>query len=148
MNTRTQNGLKTIYVLVMISILSTLSAPAHAEGPVADQTISQTEKKLSPMMTEITDLISIENQKLRTFGEQAKATTNVAELLAVQKEISRIKFEMELSILKIQADYARADGRPEVAAQINDLIESMNQTAKKSAQPITRPSSTNVSEKN
>ena len=80
----------------------------------------------SPMVAEMIALLATQDQKLADLGaRQGKARTN-EEALAVQREIQDLKQGTEISLLRIQATYARREGRVQDAdrleATIRDLV--------------------------
>jgi hypothetical protein len=93
------------------------------------------------MMTEIRALLADEHRTLVALNERFRRTTDPAAALALQREIAQLKFGTEIALLRVQARYARAEGRPSVAAHLENAIRELEsppvprQTAVRPAPP-------------
>jgi len=75
-----------------------------------------------------------ENLRLAMVAEISSELERLqADYLQLQREIERVKEETELQILRVQADFARREGRLEQAAEIEAALAEM--TAPRSAAP-------------
>ena len=77
------------------------------------------------MMVEIEALLAAEAEAVADLHARFQATTNETAALAIMMEIGRVKVETELNILRVQIRYARADGRVDVAEELEAAIEKM-----------------------
>ena len=80
---------------------------------------------LTPMMSEVMTLLATQDGKLAALAERQKHATAPDEALAVQKEIQALKLGTEVSLMRIQANYARREGRAHDAARLEAAIESL-----------------------
>ena len=88
---------------------------------------------LSPCMQAIQAVLDHEAARLAELETGQKAAVEESALLELQREIERVKEETELQILRVQADFARREGRLEQAAEIEAALAEM--TAPRSAAP-------------
>jgi hypothetical protein len=92
-----------------------------AEAPPADPPA----RELSPMMTEIT--AALETARLEVAAlklRQDAAVTNDA-AMALAREIAQVKRTNRVEMMRIQLRYARAEGRAETAAELEEIITRM-----------------------
>jgi hypothetical protein len=100
---------------------------------------------LSPLMLEIQAALAAEQARVADLEARFAAAADEASALAIQKEIEQIKVETELSILRLQAEHARQEGRVEQAAQIEAAIAEM-MNPRPAGIPIERPAPTQGSD--
>jgi len=81
--------------------------------------------EITPMMAEIEALLKAEAEALADLNASFQQARDETEALAVQEEISRIKVETELNILRVQIRHARAAGHEDVAVKLEAAIEKM-----------------------
>lgn len=79
----------------------------------------------SPMIAEIRAVLETSRLEVADLTAQGPAHPGHEADLAMQKEISQLKQQAELDILAIQARYARADGKEDLAQQIEASIEAI-----------------------
>jgi len=100
-------------------------APASALAPGAEGAApgpAPHARPLSPMLAEMQALLAAEREQLAALHARvAKAGSN-DEALALQRAIEKLKFDTEVSLLRVQAKHARQAGRTEVAARIEAAI--------------------------
>ena len=80
---------------------------------------------LTPMMSEVMTLLATQDTKLAALAERQKHATTPDEALAVQKEIQALKIGTEVSVMRIQANYARREGRAQDAARLEAAVEAL-----------------------
>lgn len=98
------------------SAASSAAAPA---APVAAK------RALSPMLAEMHTFIEAQDLKLAELNaKQAAAHTN-DEGIALQQQIQALKLDTEVSLLRIQATYARREGRAQDADRIESVVRDM-----------------------
>lgn len=118
-----------------VPVAPTLSEPAPGGDeprPVV------TKRPLSPLMIELRAVMDAEAVQVAALRERvAKAASN-DEAIALQREIEKVKFDTEVSLLRVQAKHARAGGRTEVAARIEAAISDLLNPPKVAA-PAARP---------
>ena len=91
-----------------------------------------------PMMVQINALMTEADAELAKLQAQFDQATDDYEALAINRQIDTIKTDLELDILKLQADRARQTGRLDVAEDIDKAILEMT-TPRPTKQPIDRP---------
>ena len=79
----------------------------------------------SPMMRQIQDVLDMQQTTVAQLEDRFQAVTDEATALAIQREIRAILIQTELDILRIQADFARREGRDAVVRAIEISIERM-----------------------
>ena len=88
-------------------------------------------------MQAIQAVLDREAARLSELETGMETAAGESALLALQREIERVKEETELQILRVQADFARREGRLEQAAEIEAALAEM--TAPRSAAPAAGP---------
>jgi hypothetical protein len=81
--------------------------------------------RLSPMLQEIKVLWETRQAERAALEEQFRMAGDEATALAIQREIEELMVQTELSILRIQADHARREGRIADAEKIEAAITEM-----------------------
>jgi len=114
-----------------------LSAEAP-DAPPATEVPAPPRRQPSPMMVAIRAVLDAEAATVSGLRERARAATTPDEAIAVQREIERVKFEAEVSILRIQAKFARDGGRTALAEHLDAAIAQMTNPPKPVA-PAARP---------
>ena len=76
----------------------------------------------TPMIAEIRAVLETSRLEVADLAAQGPAYPGHEAEVALQKEISQLKQQAELDILAIQARYARADGKEDLAQQIEASI--------------------------
>ncbi len=110
--------------------------PANPEAAAGGVTESATEARpaeaasratapLSPCMQAIQAVLDQEAARLAELEVRVKAAAGNEAQLALEREIERVKEDAELQILRVQADFARREGRVEQAAMIEALLAEM-----------------------
>ena len=78
--------------------------------------------KLPPMFREIHEILVQEQAQTRDLMAQLEGIRDPLAALDIQKEISLVKELTEISILEVQANYARMEGRSEQVQEIEDVL--------------------------
>lgn len=116
------------------------AAPAIAEpapGEEAPRPVL-TKRPLSPLMIELRAVLDAEAVQVAVLRERAAKAATSEEAVALQREIEKVKFDTEVSLLRVQAKHARAGGRADVAARIEAAISELLNPPKIAA-PAARP---------
>ena len=92
----------------------------------------------SPMRLEMQALLAAEHEQVLALRERAAKAPSADEALALQREIEKLKFDTEVSLLRVQAKHARAAGRTEVATRIEAAVTELLSPPKVMA-PAARP---------
>jgi hypothetical protein len=112
--------------------LAVSPAPAEDAGSVSapgPDVPPMVRRKLHPMAADMRAAVEHERTSLAELSRRFRAASSPEAALAVQREIERVKHETELTLLRIQADYARRAGLAGVAARIEAAIEEMTRPA-------------------
>ena len=119
-------------------------APGHAAEVSAPPApgVANTVKP-GAMMTEIHALVADERRSLAALNERFHRTTDQAAAIALQREIAQLKLGTEIALLRVQARYARAEGRLAVAAHLDDAIREL-ESPPVPPQTAVRPSPTSA----
>jgi hypothetical protein len=94
---------------------------------------------MSPMVSEMMSLLQANDEKLAALGARLKAARTTDEALAAQKEIQELKQGTEISLLQIQATYARREGRTQAAEKLEATIHDLQSPQRIAATPANRP---------
>ena len=134
-------------LLLGFLLCAALPAPGHAAEVTAPPT-PPAPKVASPvkpgaMMTEIRTLVADERRALAALNERFRRTTDQAAAIALQREIAQLKLGTEIALLRVQARYARAEGRLAVAAHLDDAIREL-ESPPVPPQTAVRPSPTSA----
>jgi len=130
------------YVMIAMMAAATWSGPLHAAPPAnepggpADAPVREAEppkegevsmdvRNLSPMHREIFDAVEEERARVEDLNERFLRAALAQEKLAIQQEIEAVKRDGMIAVLEIQLRYATAEGRAEMAAQLETAIEAM-----------------------
>lgn len=115
-------------ILSLIALVSIASAafaadlpPATGHGPVATPAHSGRGSallQLSPMYVEIRDTLALSDAREKQLLAELAAVTDDAAAEAIVRELESLPVERVLSILRIQARYARQEDRPELERRI------------------------------
>lgn len=97
-----------------------------------------TKRPLSPLMIELRAVMDAEAVQVAALRERAAKAASNDEAIALQREIEKVKFDTEVSLLRVQAKHARAGGRTEVAARIEAAISELLNPPRIAA-PAARP---------
>jgi hypothetical protein len=107
-------------------------APAATEAPVLPR------RQPSPMMVAIRAVLDAEAATVNGLRERIRAARTPDEAIALQRELERAKFEAEVSILRVQAKFAREGGRTALAEHLDAAIAQLTNPTKPVA-PAARP---------
>ncbi len=115
-------------------------APTIAEpAPGADEPRPVvTRRPLSPLMSALRAVMDAEAAQVAALRERAAKAASNDEAIALLRAIEKVKFDTEVSLLRVQAKHARAGGRTEVAARIEAAISELLNPPKVAA-PAARP---------
>lgn len=114
------------------------AAPAPTTPTVAAPDAALPAPALTPMQAEIAQLIASERAAVAQLQERLVAAKGTATALELHKQVQETKLNTQLAMLRIQARYARAEGREAVAEQLETAIRDMT-TPKAPGKPIDRP---------
>ncbi|MBU0740960.1 hypothetical protein KKG45_06930 [bacterium] len=120
--------------LPFLALAFVVSGPAPlATGQKADlntkDRVDQVENSVAqprvaaPMVVEMRRIQEQEREGLSRLHERFRQVSDSQEALAIQREIEALKVDTGLALLRIQADFARREGRTEVAEQIEAVID-------------------------
>jgi len=96
-------------------VISTAATPAPATTVTA-------KARVHPMVAEMRAVLETERVEFRNLFARFRAAPDATAALAVQREIEQLKLSTEISLLRIQADYARRAGRAAQAAELEKVI--------------------------
>jgi hypothetical protein len=120
---------------------------AEADQPVVDQLdanrpatmpYATRPEKHSPMMREIIAAWEASQVAVAAVEQQISATTDPMAALALQRQVEEMREQVEVELLRIQARYARQEGRLDDAAQIDAAIAEMTAPRPRGV-PVDRP---------
>lgn len=130
-------------LLLGFLLCAALPAPGHADEVTAPPTppAPQVASTVKPgaMMTEIRALIADEHRTLAALNERFRRTTDDATAITLQREIAQLKLGTEIALLRVQARYARAEGRLSMAAHLDEAIHDLE------SPPLPQPTTTRPS---
>lgn len=116
--------MKTIQiVLVTLLVVSAVVSAAPQENSTAPSALPS--RPLSPMMTEITAAMEVSQAAVAELTRGLDHASSVDEVMAIQREVTRLKFEARLETFRIQLRYAVAEGRTEHVVKLESLLEAM-----------------------
>lgn len=75
----------------------------------------------------IEEALADNRQKVDALGERLADAILPSERLAIEREIERAKFDADVQLMSIQADFARRAGLDEVAVQMDAQVEAMRE---------------------
>jgi hypothetical protein len=129
-----------LWALVAMASPAALTAPSRAQAPaepakstpdspvVASEETSAPARVIpkrprTPMDVELFAVLDRQREALAALRTRFREAKDDRTALAVQREIDRVKRDSEISLLRVQADWARRAGRIEAASQIEAAIE-------------------------
>ena len=77
----------------------------------------------TPMDVELFRVLDQQRETLAALRTRFRDAKDDRAALAIQREIDRVKRDTEISLLRIQADWAKRAGRTEAASQLEAAIE-------------------------
>lgn len=77
---------------------------------------------VTPLVSELLRIVEAERATLDELRATAMQTADPAGRLEIQRRIESVKRETQLTLLRVQADYARREGRLEVAGQLEAAL--------------------------
>jgi hypothetical protein len=87
----------------------------------------------NPLAADMARLLDAEKTSLAALKTRFDAAPDEASALEVEREIETVKADGEISLLRLQAEYARRDGKPQAAREIEAAIEAALQLRTKPA---------------
>ena len=81
--------------------------------------------KLKPMLREIHYLLVRERLEVQALEAELESLRDPIAALELQRRISDLKESTEIEILQVQASYARREGRLQQAAEIDDVVKTL-----------------------
>lgn len=125
-----------IILIATTILLSILAGLAIATDEVSLPAPSP-EIPVSPMMLEINAIQDASHHAVAELSLSLGSVRGTENVLAVQREISRIKAEAQLETMRVQLRFAVAEGHTDVAAKLETIIYRMTTPQPKATQ--TRP---------
>ena len=104
--------------IILLALTLLLAGLALAENPNP----APVERPLTPMMQEIQDLQDTAHAAVAELAGQLTGMRDQDQIMAVQREIARIKTESRVEVMRIQLKYAVAEGRQDDAAKLEEII--------------------------
>jgi hypothetical protein len=89
-------------------------------------------RRPSPMVVEVLAAIEAQRATLRELKSRLSQTRDPRDVQELHRAIAVAKHETEMRLLRIQADYARREGRIDAAARFEEAIATMK------APPVSR----------
>lgn len=130
MNDALRPGPRPAPALALAVVLALLTTPPVSAQP-----------RLTPLMAELLQLVELEQSQLAEIRRSLGATSDRSHRLELERRIEAIKFETELSLLRVQATYARREGRVSLAEKLEASIRLMSAPPAPGV-PIERPAPT------
>ncbi len=93
---------------------------------------------LSPMLREIVELWKAQDVAMAALNAGLEKSVDHAAALALQRQVENLRTSTEIQILRIQARYARQEGRMDVAVQIEQDIAQLTAPRTRGV-PVDRP---------
>lgn len=117
-------------VLVLCAPLLTLAVAADVPPAVPDGSVAQSARpfrgaalpQLSPMYVEIRDTLAASDAREKKLLADLAAATDDATAEAIVHQLESLPLDRVLSILKIQARYARQEDRPDLERRIKQRM--------------------------
>ena len=100
-------------------------APEGAAATIAPDAPAPLPRRVRPMIAEMMAALESERSTLAELRARPLDHADPGAALALQREIERVKVETERTLLRIQASWARREGRLEVARAIEASLEEM-----------------------
>ena len=132
-------------ITLAVSGFAAAQAPVEPEsvrieaGPAPAEPSKLVKPQLSPMHQEIAALQERLTQEVAELGQRFTAAADAQARLQIQLRIDKAKRDMQLGSLEIQLRYAQAEGREEVAAKLEQAIETFKNPVAIPAKPVDRP---------
>jgi hypothetical protein len=111
--------------------------PPAVQAPAPAATVAPA-PRAHAMAAEMLAVIEAERGELAKLFARFRAAPDAATALAVQREIEQLKSGTEISLLRIQAGYARRAGRSAQAAELEKVIAELQAPAVRMAPASSR----------
>jgi hypothetical protein len=137
----------TLASLALIAVVpaAPAEAPTRTEAPtpaaVESPKLPTPELRLraaTPRVRELLTTWDARERRLTELRSELAATGDRARSVALEDEIERFKFETDLEMLRIQAQYARREGQVEMAEKLESAVARLA-AQRSSAQPNPSP---------
>jgi hypothetical protein len=118
---------------------SEVVASAEASRPDGTSLVTMTEEqaaRLSPLHRAMREVLITERVRLASLFEEFTRETDSRRALLIQRQIHDVKLEAEVSLLRVQAEAARAAGRTEDAERLEEGIARLIDPRPTSASPM------------
>ncbi len=99
--------------------------PNGVETTAAAAAAPRARESLSPCQQAIRALLDREAAQLAELDARLPGAADEGAVLALQREIEQVKQETELQVMRVQADFARREGRTAQADQIEAALAEM-----------------------
>lgn len=103
-------------------------AAEAATTPAPAPTAALQRRPTSPLLTDISAALTAERAQLERLEAEVRRTSDSKVALALQRQISQVKQNTEIELLRIQARHARLAGHVLVAEQIESAVREMLMT--------------------
>ena len=104
----------------------------------ADQPATPPEaRELTPMMMEITASIEAARLEVADLKLRYDAAIDNETAMEIMREVTRVKHESRVEMMRIQLRYARLDGNDELVAELEEIVTRMTAPPRKGV-PIPR----------
>ena len=98
---------------------------AGAAGVVSASPGAVVKRPPSPLMAELMAVLESETQQIEALEVKVAAAPDAMAALAIQRQIEKVKFDTEVSLLRVQATHARRAGRTALADRLDAAVEEM-----------------------
>lgn len=122
------------FIRVASAVLLAALALAAAGGGAAERKAAAEPRPVPSMMQEINDSMAASREAIAALSANLAPNSGPQEILAAQREITRIKQEARLDLFRIQLRYAIAEGRTEAVAELKEVITELT-----TPQPVAVP---------
>jgi len=121
-------------ILIGVAVIGTGAANQDTETvpvktpeplPVIGHMSDAQAAKLKPMLREIHELLVQERIQVQALEAELESLRDPIAALELQRRISDLKEGTEIQILQVQATYARREGRPQRATEIDAVVEKL-----------------------
>jgi len=120
--------MKTIRITIIGLIILGAGGVLFAEEPTHE---------LSPMMTEIMASMEVTRLEVADLKLRYEAATDNQAAMEIMREVTRVKKESRVEMMRIQLRYARLDGNDELVTKLEEIVARMTAPPVKSV-PIPR----------
>lgn len=117
--------MKTIQFVIAVLVIAAVPAFAGPLETAAPPPVPAPRQQ-TPMMAELSAAMDASRDAVAELSRGLEHAANTDEIMALQREITRIKDEARIETFRIQLRYAVAEHRSEDAARLESLITALN----------------------